>query len=217
MGLILKRNFCFDVNGRFESTWMVILYFPSFLSVSPECPLGSYGSSWGRRTPSPFASSRGACYRCTPSGIRDARRTVDYLFPWIWGKSRQIFLIKSYIMTFVLCSPNMCTLWIRRMEHRKYNRGRSRLPKLGQTIVPSVLFPLFHPPYPQGTAFITRAEHNPWVRQFFSCCDVDLRTHEEGASKQTIHNSRIMFTSLYNSPNEIRIGYPDVLNRVPVK
>ena len=26
MGLILKRNFCFDVNGRFESTWGVTLY-----------------------------------------------------------------------------------------------------------------------------------------------------------------------------------------------
>ena len=43
------------------------------------------------------------------------------------------------------------TLWIRRMEHRKYNRGRNRLPTLVQTIAPSVLFPVFHPLYPQGT------------------------------------------------------------------
>ena len=26
MGLILKQNFCFDVNGRFESIWCVTLY-----------------------------------------------------------------------------------------------------------------------------------------------------------------------------------------------
>ena len=26
MGLILKRNFCLDVNGRFESMWCVTLY-----------------------------------------------------------------------------------------------------------------------------------------------------------------------------------------------
>ena len=26
IGLILKRNFCFDVNGRFESTWCITLY-----------------------------------------------------------------------------------------------------------------------------------------------------------------------------------------------
>ena len=42
------------------------------------------------------------------------------------------------------------TLWIRRMEHRKSSRGRIRLPKLVQTIAPSVLFPVFNPPYPQG-------------------------------------------------------------------
>ena len=33
MGLILNRNFCFEVNGRFESTWCVALYF-SCVSVA---------------------------------------------------------------------------------------------------------------------------------------------------------------------------------------
>ena len=42
------------------------------------------------------------------------------------------------------------TLWIRRIEHRKYNRGCNRLPKLLQTIAPSIPFPVFNPLYPQG-------------------------------------------------------------------
>ena len=36
------------------------------------------------------------------------------------------------------------------MKHRKEIRGRNRLPKLVQTIAISVLFLVFHPPYPQG-------------------------------------------------------------------
>ena len=46
------------------------------------------------------------------------------------------------------------TLWIRKIEHRKWNRGRNRLPKLVQTIAPSIPFPVFHPLYPQGTVKI---------------------------------------------------------------
>ena len=42
------------------------------------------------------------------------------------------------------------TLWIRRIEHRKYNRGCNRLPKLLQTIAPSIPFPVFNPLNPQG-------------------------------------------------------------------
>ena len=42
------------------------------------------------------------------------------------------------------------TLWIRRIEQRKWNRGRNRLPKLVQTIVTSIPFPVFKPLYPQA-------------------------------------------------------------------
>ena len=35
MGLILKVNFCFDVNGRFESTRMVTLYLNSEYIATP--------------------------------------------------------------------------------------------------------------------------------------------------------------------------------------
>ena len=42
-----------------------------------------------------------------------------------------------------------------------------------------------------------RAEYNPWVRQFFNCCAADLPTYEEGASKQTIQNSMVLFSSVY--------------------
>ena len=40
IGLLLKRNFCFDVNGRFESTWMVTLCIPWLKSFH------SYINSW---------------------------------------------------------------------------------------------------------------------------------------------------------------------------
>ena len=43
------------------------------------------------------------------------------------------------------------TLWIKRIEHRKWNRGRYGLHQLGQPDAPSILFPVFNPPYPQGT------------------------------------------------------------------
>ena len=39
------------------------------------------------------------------------------------------------------------------IEHRKLNRGRNRLPKLVQTIAPSIPFPVFNPLYPQGTFY----------------------------------------------------------------
>ena len=48
------------------------------------------------------------------------------------------------------CAGPLCTLWIRRIEHRKLNRGCNRLPKLVQTTPPSIPFPVFNPPYPQG-------------------------------------------------------------------
>ena len=38
-----------------------------------------------------------------------------------------------------------CTGFAFRIEHRKWNRGRNRLPKLVQTIAPSVPFPVFNP------------------------------------------------------------------------
>ena len=44
-----------------------------------------------------------------------------------------------------------CTLRIRRIEHRKWNRGRNRLSKLVQTTAPSILFSVFNPPYPPVT------------------------------------------------------------------
>ena len=43
------------------------------------------------------------------------------------------------------------TLWIKRIEHRKWIRGCNGLHQLGQPVAPSVLFPVFNPPYPQGT------------------------------------------------------------------
>ena len=63
--------------------------------------------------------------------------------------------IKNFLVnlaTKLLTHSVVCTLWIRRMGHRKQNRGRNRLPKLVQTTAPSVPHPVFHPPYPQGTA-----------------------------------------------------------------
>ena len=41
----------------------------------------------------------------------------------------------------------------RRIEHRKWNRGRNGLHHLGAPIAPSILFPVFHPPYPQGSIY----------------------------------------------------------------
>ena len=46
-----------------------------------------------------------------------------------------------------------CTLWIKRIEHRKWNRGHNGLHQLGQPVAPSILFPVFNPPYPQGSHF----------------------------------------------------------------
>ena len=37
------------------------------------------------------------------------------------------------------------TLWIKRIEHRKWNRGRNGLHQLGQPVAPSILFPVFNP------------------------------------------------------------------------
>ena len=48
MGLILKRNFCFDVNGRFESTWCVTLYCMSYL-VLPLSAIAIIERIGGRR------------------------------------------------------------------------------------------------------------------------------------------------------------------------
>ena len=45
------------------------------------------------------------------------------------------------------------TLWIKRIEHRKWNRGHNGLHQLGQPVAPSILFPVFNPPYPQGSHF----------------------------------------------------------------
>ena len=45
----------------------------------------------------------------------------------------------------MLCFGLKSWLWIRRVEHRKH-----RLPKLVQTIAPSIPFPVFNPLYPQG-------------------------------------------------------------------
>ena len=46
------------------------------------------------------------------------------------------------------------TVWIKRIERRKWNRGRNGLHQLGQPIVPSVLLPVLNPPYPKGTMFV---------------------------------------------------------------
>ena len=48
------------------------------------------------------------------------------------------------------------TLWIKRIEHGKWNRGRNGLHQLGQPAAPSVLFPVFNPPYPQGKLIALR-------------------------------------------------------------
>ena len=43
------------------------------------------------------------------------------------------------------------TLRIKRIEHRKWNRGCHGLHQLGQPVAPSFLLPVFNPSYPQGT------------------------------------------------------------------
>ena len=45
----------------------------------------------------------------------------------------------------------LSTLWIKMIEHRKWNEGRNGLHQLGQPVAPSILFPVCNPPYPQGT------------------------------------------------------------------
>ena len=42
------------------------------------------------------------------------------------------------------------TMWIKRIEPRKWNRWGNGLHQLGQPIATSVLLPVFNPPYPQG-------------------------------------------------------------------
>ena len=52
---------------------------------------------------------------------------------------------------------SLCTGFAFRIEHRKWNRGRNRLPKLVQTIVPSVPFPMFNPEGEPGSRL---TDHN---------------------------------------------------------
>ena len=40
---------------------------------------------------------------------------------------------------------------IKRIEHRKWNRGHNGLHHLGQPVASSILFPVFNPPDPQGS------------------------------------------------------------------
>ena len=49
------------------------------------------------------------------------------------------------------CTRARYTLWIKRIELRKRNRGRNGLHQQGEPVVPSILFLVFNPPYPQGT------------------------------------------------------------------
>ena len=54
---------------------------------------------------------------------------------------------RLYYLRYILFNS---TLWIKRIEHRKWNRRRNGLHQLGQPVAPSILFPVFNPPYPQG-------------------------------------------------------------------
>ena len=40
--------------------------------------------------------------------------------------------------------------YLKRIEHRIWNRGLNGLHQLGLPVAPSILFPVFNPPYPQG-------------------------------------------------------------------
>ena len=51
---------------------------------------------------------------------------------------------------------SLCTLWIKRIEQRKWNRGRNGLHQLGQPVAQSILFPVFNPPYPQGRILLMK-------------------------------------------------------------
>ena len=64
-------------------------------------------------------------------------------------------------------TPILCTGFAFRFGHRKWNRGRNRLPKLVQTNAPSVPFPVFK----------SEGEHGivPW---FLAICDL---TYEAGS------------------------------------
>ena len=57
-------------------------------------------------------------------------------------------------------------VWIKRIEHRKWNRGCNGLHQLGQPVAPSILFPVFNPLYPQGRVAIIRvsalSSHSQW-------------------------------------------------------
>ena len=50
----------------------------------------------------------------------------------------------------MMSAQRVGTVWIKRIDHRKWNSGRSGLHQLGQPVVPSILFPAFNPPYPEG-------------------------------------------------------------------
>ena len=71
------------------------------------------------------------------------------------------------------------TLWIKRIEHRKWNRGRNGLHQLGQPVAPSILFPVFHPSYPQsilaGKRNCMRCFHQPSKLRFLRFTLLPLR------------------------------------------
>ena len=79
---------------------------------------------------------------CLMDGLKNLMNGKDFLL-----KINQYVMFDSPEMKISLYEY---TLWITRMEHSKYNRGCNMLPKLVQTLAPSVLFPVFNPPYPQG-------------------------------------------------------------------
>ena len=61
------------------------------------------------------------------------------------------------------------TLWIKRIEHRKWTRGLNGLHQLGQPVSPSVLFPVFNPPYPQGTLLYCNCHLKRVKMEKFNC------------------------------------------------
>ena len=67
--------------------------------------------------------------------------------------------LQIYLFT-LLHQFRKTTLWIKRIEHRKWNRGSNGLRQLGQLVTPSILFPVFNPPYPQGTV-LTKWQRRP--------------------------------------------------------
>ena len=77
---------------------------------------------------------------------------IDNLLRWGQCLNQWAFCLLSH--KYTLGHQLSCTGFAFRFEHRKWNRVRNRLPKLVQTIGPSVPFPVFKSEGEPGTIII---------------------------------------------------------------